>query len=67
MSKGSNTSKQELPAWQKQMYEEAYGLGKSVSQQPFIPYTGPQVAGFNQPEEWQGLLNSMTLALVYKH
>jgi len=47
MSKGSNTSKQELPAWQKQMYEEAYGLGKSVSQQPFIPYTGAQVAGFN--------------------
>ena len=47
MSKGSNTSKQELPAWQKQMYEEAYNLGKGVSQQPFIPYTGAQVAGFN--------------------
>ena len=47
MSKGSTTSKQELPAWQKQMYEEAYSLGKGVSQQPFIPYTGAQVAGFN--------------------
>ena len=47
MSKGSSTSKQELPAWQKQMYEEAYSLGKGVSQQPFIPYTGAQVAGFN--------------------
>ena len=47
MSKGSNTSKQEMPAWQKQMYEEAYGLGKGVSQQEFIPYTGAQVAGFN--------------------
>lgn len=47
MSKGSTTSKQELPAWQKQMYEEAYNLGKGVSQQPFIPYTGAQVAGFN--------------------
>ncbi len=47
MSKGSTTSKQELPAWQKQMYEEAYRLGKGVSQQPFIPYTGAQVAGFN--------------------
>ena len=30
MSKGSTTSKQELPAWQKQMYEEAYRLGKGV-------------------------------------
>jgi hypothetical protein len=29
------------------MYEEAYNLGKGVSQQPFIPYTGAQVAGFN--------------------
>ena len=29
------------------MYEEAYSLGKGVSQQPFIPYTGAQVAGFN--------------------
>src|SRR5210317_130669 len=47
MSKGSTTSKQELPAWQKQMYEEAYSLGKGISQQPFIPYTGAQVAGFN--------------------
>jgi len=47
MSKGSTTSKQELPAWQKQMYQEAYNLGKGVSQQPFIPYTGAQVAGFN--------------------
>jgi len=47
MSKGSTTTKAELPAWQKQMYEEAYNLGKGVSQQPFIPYTGAQVAGFN--------------------
>ena len=47
MSKGSNTSTQKLPEWQKQMYEEAYGLGKGISQQEFIPYTGAQVAGFN--------------------
>ena len=47
MSKGSNTSTQQLPEWQKKMYEEAYGLGKGISQQEFIPYTGPQVAGFN--------------------
>lgn len=47
MSKGSTSTKAELPAWQKQMYEEAYNLGKGVSQQPFIPYTGAQVAGFN--------------------
>ena len=47
MSKGSTSTKAELPAWQRQMYEEAYNLGKGVSQQPFIPYTGAQVAGFN--------------------
>jgi len=47
MSKGSTTSTQELPAWQRKMYEEAYNLGKGISQQPFIPYTGAQVAGFN--------------------
>ena len=47
MSKGSNTSTQQLPEWQKKMYEEAYGLGKGISQQEFIPYTGAQVAGFN--------------------
>lgn len=47
MSKGSTSTKAELPEWQKRMYEEAYSLGKGVSQQPFIPYTGAQVAGFN--------------------
>ena len=47
MSKGSTTTKAELPEWQKKMYEEAYSLGKGISQQPFIPYTGAQVAGFN--------------------
>jgi len=63
MSKGSTSTKAELPAWQKQMYEEAYGLGKEVSQQPFIPYTGAQVAGFNpdqlrQFEATRGILGS---------
>lgn len=47
MSKGSTSTKAELPAWQREMYEEAYNLGKGISQQPFIPYTGAQVAGFN--------------------
>ena len=47
MSKGSTSTKAELPEWQRKMYEEAYNLGKGVSQQPFIPYTGAQVAGFN--------------------
>ena len=47
MSKGSTSTKAELPEWQRKMYEEAYNLGKGISQQPFIPYTGAQVAGFN--------------------
>lgn len=63
MSKGSNTSTQEIPEWQKQMYQEAYGLGKGISQQEFIPYTGAQVAGFNpdqlkQFEATRGMVNA---------
>ena len=63
MSKGSNTSTQEMPEWQKQMYQEAYGLGKGISQQEFIPYTGAQVAGFNpdqlkQFEATRGMVNA---------
>ena len=29
------------------MYQEVFGAGRQIAQQPFIPYTGPQVAGFN--------------------
>lgn len=47
MSKGSQSSTATIPEWQKSMYQEVFGAGKQIAQQPFIPYTGPQVAGFN--------------------
>jgi len=57
MSKGSQTSEVTLPAFQEQMFQDLYGAGRSVAQQPFTPYTGPQVAGFNQDQ-----LNQFDLA-----
>jgi hypothetical protein len=47
MSKGSQSSTATIPEWQKSMYQEVFGAGRQIAQQPFIPYTGPQVAGFN--------------------
>ena len=49
MSKGSNTTQSTatLPAWQEAQFKELFSAGKGMAQQPFVPYTGPQVAGFN--------------------
>jgi len=49
MSKGKTTTVQEasLPAFQEAQFKELFGAAKGVSQQPFIPYTGPMVAGFS--------------------
>tara|TARA_R110000822_G_scaffold220360_1_gene354343 strand:+ start:25 stop:1257 length:1233 start_codon:yes stop_codon:yes gene_type:complete len=52
MSKGASTSKQELPEWQKQQQLEVYQAGKQLAGTPFVPYTGPRVAGFN-PDQLQ--------------
>ena len=47
MSKGSTTSKQELPEYQQRQQQELFQAAKGLAIQPFIPYTGAQVAGFN--------------------
>src|SRR5210317_779476 len=47
MSKGASTSKQELPEWQRQQAQEVFQAGKSLAGTPFVPYTGPRVAGCN--------------------
>ena len=49
MSKGKTTTVQEasLPAFQEQQFKELFGAAKGVAQQPFLPYTGPMVAGFS--------------------
>ncbi len=54
MSKGKTTTVQEasLPAFQEEQFKELFGRARGLSQQPFIPYTGPMVAGFN-PDQLQ--------------
>jgi hypothetical protein len=49
MSKGKTTTVSEasLPAFQEAQFKELFGAAKGVSQQPFLPYTGPMVAGFS--------------------
>ena len=48
MSKGKSTTVQEvsLPAFQEQQMQELFGAARGVAEQPFVPYTGPMVAGF---------------------
>jgi hypothetical protein len=49
MSKGKTTTVQEasLPAFQEQQFKELFGAARGVARQPFLPYTGPMVAGFS--------------------
>ena len=47
MSKGASTTKTEIPEWQKQQQQELFSAAKGLAGQPFVPYTGPMVAGFN--------------------
>ena len=41
------TSSAEIDPQTQARYEDIYGRAKGVAQQPFLPYTGPMVAGFN--------------------
>ena len=54
MSKGKTTTTSEasLPAFQEAQFKELFGAAKGVAQQPFVPYTGPMVAGFS-PDQLQ--------------
>ena len=42
---GETTTK--LDPRQMAMYEDLYGRAKGIAAQPFVPYTGPRVAGFS--------------------
>ena len=35
------------------IYQDLYGKAKGIAEQPFVPYTGARVAGFN-PDQLQG-------------
>ena len=47
MSKGSQTTSVDLPEYQKRQQQELFQAAKGMAGQPFVPYTGPLVAGFN--------------------
>jgi hypothetical protein len=49
MSKGKNTTTQstEIDPQLMAIYKDVYNTGKTIANQPYLPYTGPRVAGFN--------------------
>jgi hypothetical protein len=47
MSKGKTVQSAEIPEWQKEQYEAFYAAARGLAGQPFVPYTGPRVAGFS--------------------
>ena len=52
MSKGKSTQSVELPEYQKRQQQELFQAGKQLAGTPFVPYTGPRVAGFN-PDQFR--------------
>ena len=52
MSKGKTTSSTAVDPTQMAMYQDLYNKSKSIASQPFVPYTGARVAGFN-PDQLQ--------------
>ena len=46
-STGKQTVSQTIDPAQMAMYEDLYGRAKGIAAQPFVPYTGPRVAGFS--------------------
>jgi hypothetical protein len=47
MSKGKSTQTAEIPEYMQRQQQEVFQAAKGISGQPFVPYTGPRVAGFN--------------------
>ena len=44
---GKQTVSQTMDPRQMALYEDLYGRAKGIAEQPFVPYTGPRVAGFS--------------------
>ena len=53
MSKGKSTTTTTTDPTQMAIYSDLYGKAKGIASQPFVPYTGARVAGFN-PDQLQG-------------
>ena len=47
MSKGATTTEATVPEYQQQQQRSLFGLAQAVASQPFVPFTGARVAGFN--------------------
>lgn len=47
MSKGKTTTTAEIPAYIQQQQQEVFEAARGLAGQPFVPYTGPRVAGFS--------------------
>ena len=47
MSKGKSTVSTDIPEYQKRQQQELFQAAKGLAGTPFVPYTGPRVAGFN--------------------
>ena len=53
MSKGKSTTTTTTDPTQMAIYSDLYGKAKGIAEQPFVPYTGARVAGFN-PDQLAG-------------
>jgi hypothetical protein len=53
MSKGATVSKTEVPQYQESAYKDLFSAGRQAASLPFVPYTGPMVAGFS-PDQLAG-------------
>jgi len=53
MSKGKTVTQSTTDPAQMAMYQDLYDKSKGIASQPFVPYTGAKVAGFN-PDQLQG-------------
>ena len=53
MSKGKSTTTTTTDPAQMAMYQDLYNKAQGIAQQPFVPYTGSRVAGFN-PDQLTG-------------
>ena len=53
MSKGKSTTSTTTDPQQMAIYTDLYDRSKAIAGQPFVPYTGARVAGFN-PDQLQG-------------
>jgi hypothetical protein len=47
MSKGKSTQTAEIPEYMQRQQQEVFQAARGIAGQPFVPYTGPRVAGFN--------------------